>query len=119
MSAEVNRMFEEMLKAARKRLTGRSPEEISNRTGIRYETEYARFSIESLGETIFISYPEYKVHPSISEWCFLTILHYMDMSDGTCPMNKIISFSQLKNGMVRGGGFIAGKNDMLYEEEIM
>lgn len=100
-----NRMFDEMLKVARMRLAGRSPEEISKRTGIPYDSEYFRFHTECLGETIFISYPEYEVSPLINEWHFLTILHYMDMSDGTVPANQVISFSQLKNGMVRGGGF--------------
>lgn len=100
-----NRMFEEMLKAARAKLAGRSAEDIAEKTKIAFDKETSRFHFKSLGKDVVISYPEFEFQAEIKEWHALTVLHYMDMSDGTLPMDSIISFSQLKNGMIRGGGF--------------
>lgn len=100
-----NRMFDEMLKAARARLANRNAEKISEKSGIVFEKEYSRFHLNSLGKDVLISYPDYETNSKISEWHLLTILHYMDIADGSLPKNSIISFSQLKNGMVRGSGF--------------
>lgn len=100
-----NRMFEEMLKAARLKLAGRSAEEISEKTKIVFDKETSGFYLKSLGKDVEISYPEFEFSSEIQEWHALTILHYMDMSNGTLPFDSIISFSQLKNGMIRGGGF--------------
>lgn len=121
-----NRMFDEMLKAARVRLAGRSAEDISKKTKIVLDKEKSRFHFKSLGKDVVISYPEFEFQAEINEWHALTVLHYMDMSDGTLPVDSIISFSQLKNGMIRGGGFdrrveqvIEGLTEKMTEEQMI
>ena len=100
-----NRMYDEMLKAARSRLHGRKAEDIEAKTRILFEKEKSMFHFYSLGKEIWISYPEYETDSQITEWHFLTILHYMDMANGSEPQKDLITMGQLKNGLVRGGGF--------------
>lgn len=42
--------------------------------------------------------------PQLSNWHTLTLLHYLDLADGAPPSGCMISFSQYKDGLVRGGG---------------
>lgn len=100
-----NRMFEEMLKAARVRLNGRDPKSISMNAKILFDEEKSLFLVNSFGSEINISYPDYIVKDEIDEWHLLTILHYMDIADGSSVTGKLISFSQIKDGLVRGGAF--------------
>ncbi len=38
-------------------------------------------------------------------WHTLTLLHYLDLADGTPLSGKMMAFGQYPEGMVRGGGF--------------
>lgn len=122
-----NRMFEEMRKAALQRLNGRTARDISDKTGIFFDEENSVFHVKSLGKCVAVSYPDFRCFPyetvktelqtgengdcltapedGMKEWHLLTILHYMDLADGTPAGKNVITLSQMKSGMVRGGVF--------------
>ena len=97
-----NRQFELMLEAARSRLLRHVPEEISEKAGVRYENGV--FWVRTLGRRVEIQWPAGKITPPVSKWHALTLLHYLDLADGTPLTGKTITFSQYKDGLVRGGG---------------
>ena len=97
-----NRQFERMLEAARSRLLRHEPEEISEKAGVRYENGV--FWVRTLGRRVEIQWPAGKITPPVSKWHALTLLHYLDLADGTPLTGKTITFSQYKDGLVRGGG---------------
>ncbi len=100
-----NRAFEEMRKAAVARLRSKRPEEISQKAHIPFDAERGVFTLTSLGIPLEISHPDYKFQTSVSEWHHLVLLHYLDLADGTPLSQQWKTMSELKNGMVRGGGF--------------
>jgi len=100
-----NRTFAEMMKPARQWLEGRDPMEIARKSGIEYDAGAACFRLKSLGYDIIIFWPELNVQPEMDAWYPLVILHYMKLADGTPVEGKLIQFSALWDGMVRGGGF--------------
>jgi len=100
-----NRAFLEMLSAAKSRLAGRSPAETAERAHVTFHAKHQAFLISSLGEEITIHYPSYDTEQRLDEWHHLVILHYLDMADGTPLGQQMISFGQLRDGLVRGGGF--------------
>ena len=97
-----NRQFELMLEAARSRLLRHVPEEISEKAGARYEN--GAFWVRTLGRRVEIQWPAGKITPPVSTWHTLTLLHYLDLADGTPLTGRTITFSQYKDGLVRGGG---------------
>lgn len=97
-----NRQFELMLEAARSRLLRHVPEEISEKAGVRYENGV--FRVRTLGRRVEIQWPAGKITPPVSKWHALTLLHYLDLADGTPLSGRTITFSQYKDGLVRGGG---------------
>ena len=97
-----NRQFERMLEAARSRLLRHVPEEISEKAGVRYENGV--FWVRTLGRRVEIQWPAGKITPPVSKWHTLTLLHYLDLADGTPLSGRTITFSQYKDGLVRGGG---------------
>ena len=97
-----NRQFELMLEAARSRLLRHVPEEISEKAGVRYENGV--FWVRTLGRRVEIQWPAGKITPPVSKWHALTLLHYLDLADGTPLSGRTITFSQYKDGLVRGGG---------------
>ena len=97
-----NRQFELMLEAVRSRLLRHVPEEISEKAGVRYENGV--FWVRTLGRRVEIQWPAGKITPPVSKWHALTLLHYLDLADGTPLTGKTITFSQYKDGLVRGGG---------------
>ena len=97
-----NRQFERMLEAARSRLLRHVPEEISEKAGVRYENGV--FWVRTLGRRVEIQWPAGKITPPVSKWHALTLLHYLDLADGTPLTGRTITFSQYKDGLVRGGG---------------
>lgn len=97
-----NRQFELMLEAARSRLLRHVPEEISEKAGVRYENGV--FWVRTLGRRVEIQWPAGKITPPVSKWHTLTLLHYLDLADGTPLTGRTITFSQYKDGLVRGGG---------------
>ena len=97
-----NRQFELMLEAVRSRLLRHVPEEISEKAGVRYENGV--FWVRTLGRRVEIQWPAGKITPPVSTWHTLTLLHYLDLADGTPLTGRTITFSQAKDGLVRGGG---------------
>ena len=97
-----NRQFELMLEAVRSRLLRHVPEEISEKAGVRYENGV--FWVRTLGRRVEIQWPAGKITPPVSKWHTLTLLHYLDLADGTPLSGRTITFSQYKDGLVRGGG---------------
>lgn len=105
MAIKENRAFLEMLAAAKSRLTGRSPVEIAEKAHVTFDAEHKTFLLSSLGEEITIYYPSYDIAQKLDEWHHLVILHYLEMADGTPLGQRMISFGELQDGLVRGGGF--------------
>lgn len=91
-----------MLEVARSRLLRHEPEEISEKAGARYENGV--FWVRTLGRCVEVQWPDGKITPPVSKWHALTLLHYLDLADGTPLTGRTITFSQYKDGLVRGGG---------------
>lgn len=104
-NAENNRAYTQMLSAALERLGGRAARDISEKTGIFFDEGGSEFRFYSMGREIRLSYPDFSAKCDIDSWLHLVILHYMDIADGTPLSPGLMSFSELKDGMVRGGGF--------------
>ena len=100
-----NRAFQEMLQAAVKRLQNRSGEEIAAKSGAVFHSSRNVLEIMSFYETIEIQLPEFYINSDIDEWHYLTLLHYLDMADGTEGSQKLITFGNLKDGLIRGTKF--------------
>ena len=97
--------FERMMKTAREWLAGKDPETIAAASGAHYDAARSVFSILSFGIDVEISYPDYLFSPEIDEWHQMSLLHYLNLADGTPPSGEWISLSQMASGMIRGGGF--------------
>ena len=97
-----NRQFARMMQTAQERLLRHVPEEISEKAGAWYENGV--FWVRTLGRRVEIQWPAGKITPPVSKWHTLTLLHYLDLADGTPLTGKTITFSQYKDGLVRGGG---------------
>ena len=98
-----NRQFERMLLSARERLAQHDPQDIAQKNGLRYTG--AAFETQTFGQAITIHWPSLHITPPLSSWHTLTLLHYLDLADGTPLTGRTIPFSQHKDGLVRGGGF--------------
>ena len=91
-----------MMQTAQERLLRHVPEEISEKAGVRYEN--GAFWVRTLGRCVEVQWPDGKITPPVSKWHALTLLHYLDLADGTPLSGRTITFSQYKDGLVRGGG---------------
>ena len=98
-----NRQFEEMLAVSQRRLDGRSPEDLARTAGVRPVEGGVCFS--SLGQAVTVRLPECLTEPPLSKWHTLTLLHYLDLADGTPPTGERMAFASYPDGLVRGGGF--------------
>lgn len=98
-----NRMFDEMMKAAKERLSDRDPAAIVKNAKVEFSDGLFRF--QSLGMSVTVSYPAWEITPELPGWHALVILHYLDLADGMPLTGKTITFAQRKDGMVRGGTF--------------
>lgn len=94
--------FDRMMEVARERLARHAPEELAQRAGVEYADGV--FIVSTLGKTVRGCLPECVVTPPLPNWQTLTLLHYLDLADGAPPSGCMISFSQYKDGLVRGGG---------------
>lgn len=97
--------FDRMMKTAREWLADRPPAVIAANGGIEYDVERAVFTLNSLGKKVEIQYPGYVFAQDIEPWHQLTVLHYLNLADGTLPSGEWIPLSQMASGMIRGGGF--------------
>ena len=100
-----NRAFQEMLQAAVKRLQNRSGEDIAAKSGAVFHSSRNVLEVLSFYETIEIQLPEFCINSDMDEWHYLTLLHYLDMADGTEGSQKLITFGNLKDGLIRGTKF--------------
>ena len=100
-----NRAFMEMRRVAQGWLAGSDPREIARHTGIAYDSERSEFALTSLGRELRLRWPDCEVTGECGEWHELLLLHYMHLADGARLSPEWISFSELRDGMVRGGGF--------------
>ena len=100
-----NRAFQEMFQAAVKRLQNRSGEDIAAKSGAVFHSSRNVIEVLSFYETIEIQLPEFCINSDMDEWHYLTLLHYLDMADGTEGSQKLITFGNLKDGLIRGTKF--------------
>lgn len=99
-----NRQYEAMLQVARARLCGRNAEKIAAQAGAELCEE--GFRLQSLGKEVLVKIPGLELEPECSMWHTLTLLHYLDLADGTEQSGQLMTFSQYpEGGLVRGGGF--------------
>lgn len=122
--AEKDQLYTNMRQAALGFLQGRSPEEICRGGNISFRGR--AFHLESLGQRVTVTYPDYQVLPKLPQWQELTLLHYLARADGTPLSGNLISFGQHRDGLVRGGGFdrdaekaISGKLGRLPPETLL
>lgn len=101
----MNRTYQNMLAAAKERLQGKNPYKIAQNTNIIYDETNSQYLVHSLGKEYVITYPEYECTEKIENWHHLLILHYMDLADGTELSGNLISFANLKDGVIRGTKF--------------
>ncbi len=94
-----------MMLTAREWLQDKAPEAVAKAGAISFDADRSVFSLTSLGKKVEIRYPEYAFSSDIEEWHQLSILHYLNLADGTPPSGEWISLSQMNSGMIRGGGF--------------
>ena len=97
-----HRQFESMLAVARARLARHAPEDIAEKAGVRYAD--GAFQVPTLGQTVTVRLPDCTIEPPLSNWHALTLLHLLDLADGTPPTGRTITLSQYKDGLVRGSG---------------
>ena len=97
-----NRQFEAMLAVAQERLAQHMPEDIAGKAGAQYAD--GSFSLKTLGQTVTVRLSDCTIQPPLSKWHALTLLHYLDLADGAPLTGRTITFSQYKDGLVRGGG---------------
>ena len=100
-----NRAFREMLQVAVKRLQNRSGEDIAEKSGAVFHSSRNMLEVQSFHEVIEIQLPEFYINSDMDEWHYLTLLHYLDMADGTEDSQKLITFGNLKDGLIRGTRF--------------
>ena len=102
---EQENAFDRMMKTAREWLAGKSPQSVAENGGICFDEKRSVFTLTSLGIGMEISYPGYIFSDDVAPWHQLSVLHYLNLADGTPPSGEWISMSQMNSGMIRGGGF--------------
>ena len=100
-----NRAFQEMLTAAKGWLAGRRPEELAELAGAKWEPEAKLLKLQSLNQRLEVSTEDWSVRPQPEEWHYLILLHYLSIADGTQLSDEMISFGNLKDGLIRGTKF--------------
>lgn len=100
-----NRMFEEMLASARQRLADKDVAQVAANSGCAFDTQKSVLRLKSLNEEIDICIPEYTFVQKTEEWQQLVILHYLDLADGEAVSEEMITFGNLKDGLIRGTKF--------------
>ena len=75
---KINRAFNEMYIAAKKRLDNKSPIDIANKAGIVFCEETSTLKVKSLYRTVELIYPSYEYKQKLDDWYVLILLHYLD-----------------------------------------
>lgn len=119
-----DQLFSNMRRAALEWLQNCDPKEISRRGNVAFDGN--AFHLNSLGQDILVTYPQYQIEPQLHQWHILTILHYLAKADGTPLSGELVSFAQHKDGLIRGSGFdrnaeviIRNRLGILTEEELL
>ena len=102
---KINRAFNEMYIAAKKRLESRSPIDIANKANIIFCEDTSTLKVKSLDKTVELIYPSYEYKQKLDDWYVLILLHYLDMADGTPVSKQTVNFGELKDGLIRGVRF--------------
>ena len=100
-----NSAFQEMLTAAKGWLSGRSPEKLAKLAGAEWKPEEKILSLQSLNQRLEVSTENWSVRPQPEEWHHLILLHYLSIADGTPLSDEMITFGNLKDGLIRGTKF--------------
>ncbi|MDO4622900.1 MAG: DUF3786 domain-containing protein [Eubacteriales bacterium] len=100
-----NRAFQNMRQDALHMLEGKQPELIAKRAGVIYDAEKQEFLVPSLGKKYRFSFPGYEESEEMDTWHHLSVLHYLNLADGTPAAESPCSFGELPDGLVRGGKF--------------
>ena len=100
-----------MLQAAVKRLQNRSGEDISAKNGAVFQRTKPKCELEVrclysrfMKRLKFNSFAlNFCINSDMDEWHYLTLLHYLDMADGTEGSQKLITFGNhiMKDGLIR------------------
>ena len=83
-----NRQMGSMMAAARERLNRHTPEQIAERAGAAWQNGV--ISLQTLGRAVMIRTAGWTVTPRLSPWHTLTLLHYLDLVDGTPPSGRLL-----------------------------
>ena len=100
-----NRAYQEMLQVAVKRLKGRPIEIIAAKSGTTFHCQRGSLEVPSFHEKIEIQLPDFTASPATEEWHHLLLLHYLDLADGAEETGHLITFGNLKDGLIRGTKF--------------
>lgn len=100
-----NRAFLNMKRDAIAMLAGKNPAEIAQNAGVTYDAESNCFRLPSLGKMYVLTYPDYVFQEEIDQWHYLTLLHYLNLSDGTELSGKLCAFGDMPDGLVHGTNF--------------
>ena len=100
-----NRAFEEMRKAALKRLRLQAPPEIAQKAGGIFHPDDSTLELYSLGQRLEVSIPEYIIRQKIENWHYLVLLHYLEQADGQPVSNEFYPLAAMKDGLIRGTKF--------------
>lgn len=102
-----NRQLDLMLTSIIDRLQQHDPAELAEKAGVEYDPQIKQILFQSLGRSITIQLPEYKVQEDLEMWHHLTLLQYLETADGTPlePLEEVISLTDMSGGLARGFGF--------------
>ena len=98
-----NPQYDSMLAVARQRIARHRPEDIARRAAVCWRD--GCFLVPTLGKTVAVALPSLALSPEPDMWHALTLLHYLDLADGTPLTGRMMAFGQYRDGMVRGGDF--------------
>lgn len=104
-SQMTNQAFAEMLKQALEWVSQYSAEDIANTARVEFDTYDSCFIIDSLGQRLKVSYPDFTITPAVEAWHELLLLHYLHIADGSSLGREITSFSGLSGSASRGINF--------------
>lgn len=100
-----NRAFWAMFETARERLAAHTPEDVAARSGVLFQADPPAFQAPSLGRIFTIGWPGCEIEPESDDWRHLTLLHYLDLADGSPLPPREMPFSRMQGGLIRGGDF--------------
>ncbi len=95
-----SRAFGEMFQAAKTMLAGKDPARLAANAGVTFDG--AAFHIPSMGKDLIFSYPDYLCTTPMHDWHYLTILHYLNLADGSPVTGQPIAMADMPAGLVRG-----------------